>query len=210
MKKPSLSGAPDPDKSERPIEDPNNAAPYKIKQGGDARPQIVEKAVAGGAGSGGHRLEVRPRRLLDEVVSDADIRPDLNERRRTRPWRIDGGGRKKVLQRCVAVRCRLHRQQFQIVGGRRCRGGGVLIGEEINQDRRNLDIGGGDGVPATEEGVIARLRLPRYDVVHRGRFVLWFTNLCVCVCVAAVCGFMEENLVGFFILILVFYFILFF
>lgn len=83
--------------------------PDKIEEGGDARPETMEEAVAGGARGGGHRLEVRPRRLLDEPVSDADVGAEMRERRRIRLRRIDGGGRKKVFQRCVVVRRRLDR-----------------------------------------------------------------------------------------------------
>lgn len=102
--KPSLSGATDPDNLERPIKDPNNAVADKVKEGGDARQQMVEKAIAGGAGRGGHRLEVRPCRLLDEPVSDADVGAELSERRRIRLRRIDGSRWENVFQRSVAVR----------------------------------------------------------------------------------------------------------
>lgn len=71
--------------------------PDKVKEGGDARPEMVKKAIAGGAGRGGHRLEVRPCRLLDEAVSDADVGAELSERRRMRLRRIDGGRWHKVL-----------------------------------------------------------------------------------------------------------------
>ncbi|GFQ07672.1 uncharacterized protein at3g49720 [Phtheirospermum japonicum] len=42
-------------------------------QGGDARPQAVEEVIAVGFGRGRHGLEVGPRGLLDEAVSDVDV-----------------------------------------------------------------------------------------------------------------------------------------
>lgn len=100
---PSLSGAAYPHDPYRPIEEPNNAAADQVKQGGEALPDTVEKASLGGAWGGGHRLEVRPRRLLHEAVTDADVGSALAERSGAWPRGVDRRRREEILQRGVAL-----------------------------------------------------------------------------------------------------------
>ena len=98
-----LSGPPDPNRSQNPVEDsgydPSNRA-EEIGDGalgeiaGESGPEAVEEVVAGRGGRrGGHGLEVGPGGLLDEVVADGDLAASAAGG----GGGLDGGGGKEVL-----------------------------------------------------------------------------------------------------------------
>lgn len=154
MDPPPLPRVADPDNLERPAEGSGGGAADQDKQGGEARPDAAEEATVGGAGGCRHRLEVRPRRLLDEAVADADVG---SARGGARPRRVDRRRREEVLQRGVTLRARLDRQQLEVVGRRRRRRGG----------------GGGGGASASAAAAavvvaVVEIELRRRDHDRRG------------------------------------------